>query len=140
MSFRVLPSVDVFCPPFLFLLFGSRKSTQSGSRYLDIIQWKYWGVNESSLFVCLFQGFLAVVCLSPDRHVSICRVPKRSWHSFHELSCGDLLRGAVPLIQYYTGMNQAYSRTLFLIQIVLVINKRTWFFSYDTPWLLLKGQ
>ena len=32
-------------------------------------------VRQSAISVCLFQGFLAMVCLLPDGRVSICRVP-----------------------------------------------------------------
>ena len=36
--------------------------------------------HHSNFGSCLFQGFLAVVCLSPDGCASICGVPKWSWH------------------------------------------------------------
>ena len=64
--------------------------------------------SELSEFLCLFQRFLAVVCLSPDRRVSICMAPS------HELPSRGLLRGARPSIQYYTGMNQDCSTWLTL--------------------------
>ena len=38
-------------------------------------------VRQSAISVCLFQGFLAMVCLLPDWRFHICRVSPWPWHS-----------------------------------------------------------
>ena len=83
------------------------------------------------MFVCLRGSWRWYACCLTD--MSVFAEFPTVVAPLHKLPCGGVLRGAGPVIQYYIGMNQANSRTLFLIQIVLVINKRASFFPYDTP-------
>ena len=75
--------------PYLLNVFTLLKTTWFHPRFLPDLEYLWqqqlpqWGqpfFDVATLFVCLFQGFLAVVCLSPDRCVSICGVPQWSWH------------------------------------------------------------
>ena len=60
--------------------------------------------------VCLFQGFAAVVCLSPDRRVGICGDPHRSWHPSMNSLAGAYTTNPFPVMT--TGISLCSNSTL----------------------------